>query len=159
MTEPNPSPAPTKKPRKPRKKKRNQPRQAGTVRAVFARIRGLPWYRTLMSVLIGLAIGSVLADMAVGAVRGVLSIAGAIRLPQIVASATTAPSASESWESVARWVESGQITETEELVKVCRQLQKAGYLTDLSRIDVYVKAPKHIDESNRAAIAAVLRGS
>jgi hypothetical protein len=146
MTEPNPSPAPTKKPRKPRKKKRNQPRQAGTVRAVFARIRGLPWFQIVI----------VLALAAMG--LKVFMPSATAAAPAVKTIAPVAP-AGDSWESVARWVESGQITETDELVKVCRQLQKTGYLSDLSRIDAYAKGPsKSINDANRAEVVRQVRG-
>lgn len=65
----------------------------------------------------------------------------------------------QKWACVAQWVESGQVLSTDELVIIGRQLQKSGYMEDISRLDVYAREKsKPITADNRAEVLRVVRG-
>lgn len=80
--------------------------------------------------------------------------------PQPVPVPEPAPVTTEAdyWSAMAELVESGVVTSTDTLLQIAHMLRAEGRLVDIRRTDAWIPARVTIDESNRAAVAATLRG-
>lgn len=59
-----------------------------------------------------------------------------------------------SWSALAKWVESGKVASTSELLSIAKQLD-----LDLTRLQSLVDKPSKITDTNRAEILALIGGA
>lgn len=167
MTTENPAPAPA-----PRRRRRvaptqaevqtpSQPRQEAPSAGPSGHTGGASWFTPLRVVVIAVIAMNVYLfqmNLRMSQLRQTLS-GNTITQPAPSPTPSVSIPANDTWAAIAQWVEAGQILDTDELVKVGRQLQKSGYLTDISRLDVYAKEKsKPITNDNRAEVLRVIRG-
>lgn len=72
------------------------------------------------------------------------------------------PTEAEVWESLAVYIESGQLgilnSHTDHVILIVEELKSLGKLTDISRIDPWRGHRAAIGTDNRTQIALILRG-
>lgn len=78
--------------------------------------------------------------------------------PKPETTATQTFDQAETWETLARWVETQDVPDTNHIVDMAKRMRNSGALEGVSRLDSLVSKNEAINDSNRARIVALIRG-